>query len=57
MCIVRPDPKLPVENLSFQPVSVLRSQELHDAYEEYIGKGENNEYGIGDFIHYLREQD
>ena len=39
----------------YQPVSVLRDQELHDAHKEFMRKVENNEYGIGDFIQYLMD--
>ena len=40
-----------------QPVSVLRNQELHDLYEEFMSKVENGELEVGNFILYLMDKD
>ena len=45
------------QKLRSQPVSVLRDQELHDLYEEFMSKVENGELEVGGFIQYLKNED
>ena len=44
------------QKLKSQPVSVLRNQELHGLYEEFMSKVENREYEPGDFFQYLKDK-
>ena len=45
------------QKLKSQPISVLRNQQLHDLYEEFMSKVENGELEAGDFIQYLMDED
>ena len=45
------------QKLKSQPISVLRNQQLHDLYEEFMSKVENGELKAGDFIQYLMDED